>query len=82
VSADELAAELDVTRRRGYALDREESELGVVCAAFAVFLASPTRPSGAISISAIAHRTPLDALEAAAQEIRETIVEALGAVTR
>ena len=27
MSADELAAELDVTRRRGYALDREESEL-------------------------------------------------------
>jgi DNA-binding IclR family transcriptional regulator len=82
VDAAELAAELERTRRRRYALDREESEPGVVCFAVPVFLESRTHPSGAISVSALAHRTPLGTLEAAADEIRGIIDSTIGSVTR
>lgn len=82
VSAPELAAELERTRARGYGLDREESEPGVVCLAVPVFLDSRAHPSGAISVSALAHRTSLETLEAAAEEIRRIVDEAVGRVTR
>ena len=76
-----LHADLRRTRARGYALDDQESEIGITCIAFPLFLASPTLPSGAISVAALAHRTPLPALEARAEEIRAVIREQLGAVT-
>ena len=82
VSASTLAAELDRTRVRGYALDREESEAGVVCLAMPVFLDSRANPSGAISVSALVHRTALETLEGAAEEIRKIIETAVGPVTR
>lgn len=82
VAAPKLAAELGRTRERGYALDREESEPGVVCLAVPVFLDSRAHPSGAISVSALAHRTSLDTLEAAAEEIRRIVDEAVGPVSR
>ena len=82
VSARSLAAELAATRERGYALDREESESGVNCIAFPLFLDSPRRPSGAISVAAVAMRTGVDVLEARAEEIRAVIEDALGPVTR
>jgi DNA-binding IclR family transcriptional regulator len=80
VSAPELARELEETRRRGYALDRQESEDGIVCLAYPVFFGSPRAPSGAISVAALAHRMPLEALEASASEIRSLIEEHLGPV--
>lgn len=82
VSARALAADFAETRERGYALDREESESGVNCIAFPLFLDSPRRPSGAISIAAVAMRTDLERLEARAEEIRALIEDALGPVTR
>lgn len=82
VSARALAEGLREAREQGYALDREESELGVNCIAFPIFLASGRRPSGALSISAVAIRTDVEQLEAMAERIRSTIEEALGPVTR
>ena len=72
-SAEALAAELSTTRARGYAVDDQENEPGVVCVAVPVFLASPSRPSGAVSVSAPSSRTPLEVLVARLPEIRATV---------
>jgi DNA-binding IclR family transcriptional regulator len=77
-----LDADLEATRARGYALDAEESELGINCLAFALYLDEPRRPAGAVSIAAVAQRTPLERLVAAAEEARSLIETRLGAVTR
>jgi DNA-binding IclR family transcriptional regulator len=66
---DAFAAELRRIREQGFGLDREENELGVTCLAVPAFLTSPVRPSGAVSISALAYRTPLDRLVADAAVI-------------
>lgn len=81
-SARALAEDLSIARERGFALDRQESELGVNCIAFPLFLGSGRRPSGAISVSAVAMRTDVERLEAVAERIRSAIEGALGAVTR
>lgn len=75
-----LHKDLAATRRRGYALDREERERGVVCLGVPVFFASTTVPAGAISIAAVAQRTPLHELQRRAGEIREIIRCELGCV--
>ena len=67
--------ELERTRDRGYGLDDQENEMGINCLAVPVFFTSPTVPSGAISVSALAHRTPIATLIAAADEIK-TMVDA------
>jgi IclR family transcriptional regulator, acetate operon repressor len=82
VDAEALHKELAATRRRGYGLDREERELGVVCLGVPVFFASTTVPAGAISIAVVAHRTPLHELQNRAGEIREIIRRELGDVLR
>lgn len=81
VSARALAEGLREVRERGYALDRQESELGVNCIAFPVFLASNRRPSGAVSVSAVAIRTDIERLEAVADRVRSMIEDELGPVT-
>lgn len=58
-TAEQLWSELEVTRHRGYAIDDQENEPGVNCVAVPIYLTSPTVPSGAISISALAYRTPI-----------------------
>jgi DNA-binding IclR family transcriptional regulator len=80
VAPHDLADDLALTRKRGFSLDREESEAGVNCIAFPLFLDSPTRPTGAISVSAL--RTDIDRLQSAATGIRTIIEERLGPVTR
>lgn len=60
--AEDLCAELRLIRRLGYSTDREENESGINCLALPAFLTSPTVPSGAISVSALAYRTPLRVL--------------------
>jgi DNA-binding IclR family transcriptional regulator len=80
VDARALARDLAATRKRGYALDREESEAGINCLAIPVFLLPSPVPSGAISVTALARRTPLRMLEDAAAEIRAIITRELGDV--
>ncbi len=77
-----LLADLRRTHERGYALDDEESEMGINCIAFPLFRASPSIASGAISVAALRHRMDLDELEVGAEEIRATIHRHLGRVTR
>jgi IclR family transcriptional regulator, acetate operon repressor len=60
--AGALAAELARTRARGYGVDDQENEVGIVCVAVPAFLTAPARPSGAVSVSALAYRTPLQRL--------------------
>ncbi|MFF2844118.1 IclR family transcriptional regulator [Paenarthrobacter sp. NPDC057981] len=62
VTAQELHTELNMIRRQGYSIDDRENESDVNCIAFPAFFGSPSRPTGGISISAIAHRTPLKVL--------------------
>ncbi|QFR02373.1 IclR family transcriptional regulator [Streptomyces phaeolivaceus] len=65
-----LHRELTATAAQGYACDDQENETGVNCLALPVFLTSPTMPSGAVSVSALAYRTPLTVLVDALDEIR------------
>jgi DNA-binding IclR family transcriptional regulator len=73
VTADELCADLDLVRERGFALDDQENEVGVNCVALPAFLTSPTVPSGAVSVSALAYRTPLETLVDAVPLIRSIV---------
>ncbi len=72
-TAAALAAELHDVRACGYAVDDQENEPGIVCVAVPVFLASPTTPSGAVSISAPAYRTPLRVLTGHVPAIRAAL---------
>ncbi|MEU0584549.1 IclR family transcriptional regulator [Streptomyces sp. NPDC006132] len=72
-TAEDLHGELRAVREQGYALDDQENEPGVNCLAVPVYAASPTAPSGAVSVSALAYRTPLHTLAEAADEIRAAL---------
>ncbi|MFC4536593.1 IclR family transcriptional regulator [Sphaerisporangium dianthi] len=72
-TARALAAELRATRERGYAADDQENEAGIVCVAVPAYLTSPTVPSGAVSVSAPAYRTPLDRLVRQVPAIRAVV---------
>ncbi|GAA3692600.1 IclR family transcriptional regulator [Microlunatus aurantiacus] len=78
VSADQLHAAFVEGRQRGYALDLQENDLGIVCIAFPLFLDSPTVPAGALSISAVCSRTSAADLMAQAPMVRGIISEELG----
>ena len=69
-TAEALHRDLGLIRERGYSLDDQENEPGVNCLAVPVFLNSPSTPTGAISISALAYRTPLENLIADLPAIR------------
>lgn len=68
-----LAPELALIRERGYGTEDQENEPGICCLAVPVFFGSPSRPSGAISISALTYRTPLASLIADLPAIRAII---------
>jgi IclR family transcriptional regulator, acetate operon repressor len=82
VSAAGLHRDLAQIRARGYGTDREESEPGINCLALPLFLTSGSRPDGAISITAIAQRFPLDRLVASVDAARTIVREKLGEVIR
>ena len=77
-TAAALHEELAATRRRGYSIDNEENEAGVVCIGFPVYLRPAARPTGAISVAAIKIRTPLQTLLDRAHEARATVEQHLG----
>ncbi|GCB45378.1 IclR family transcriptional regulator [Streptomyces sp. NL15-2K] len=72
-TAEDLDRELRATRKRGYALDDQENEIGVNCVALPLYATSPATPSGALSISALTYRTPLRTLIDAVDEIRAAL---------
>lgn len=78
-TAQSLLVELEATRRRGYAVDDQENEVGVNCVAVPVHLDGSAAPAGAISVSAVSFRTPLQTLVEAVPDIRDTIQQHLGA---
>jgi DNA-binding IclR family transcriptional regulator len=61
-NSHQLHQQLELVRERGYSVEDQENEPGVNCLALPIYLTSPTIPSGAVSISALAHRTPLQDL--------------------
>jgi DNA-binding IclR family transcriptional regulator len=77
-TVDQLDAAFREGRQRGFALDLEENDLGIVCIAFPLFLDSPTIPTGALSISAVGSRTSPAELVNQFPRIREIVVEELG----
>lgn len=75
-TAEALHAELVRTRERGYGTDDQENEPGVNCLAVPAFLTSPSVPSGAISVSGLAYRTPLESLTDDVPAIRAIVAGA------
>ena len=73
-----LLADLEASRRRGFAIDDQENELGVNCIAIPIHLDGYATPTGAISISGVTFRCPLPRLVDAVPAIRDTIVRHLG----
>lgn len=78
-TAAALLAELSATRERGFGIDDQENEVGVNCVAIPVHLDGAAAPSGAVSVSAVTFRCPLQQLIEAEPAIRATIAEHLGA---
>jgi IclR family acetate operon transcriptional repressor len=76
---DRLLQELTETRARGFGIDDQENEIGINCVAIPIYLDGATTASGAVSVSAVSFRCPLDRLVAAIPEIRATISQHLGA---
>jgi IclR family transcriptional regulator, acetate operon repressor len=72
-TARRLARELRAVRERGWAVDDQETDPGVTCVAVPAFLGSPQAPSGAVSVSAPAYRTPLSRLIEGVDAIRELV---------
>jgi len=72
-TVEEFRRELAAIRDRGYGVDNQENEAGIVCVAVPAFLTSPTAPSGAVSLSAPAYRTPLARLVEEVAAIRAAV---------
>lgn len=70
----DLDADLERIRVHGYALDREETELGLTCVAAAV-LGPDGLPEFALSVSFITHRVSGDDLESAGPAVRDAAAE-------
>lgn len=72
-TTEAFGRELDTIRAQGYAIDDQENEVGVNCLAVPAFLGPQNIPSGAVSISTSAARTPLDKLLPDAEKIRSIV---------
>jgi len=76
-----LFEELRASRSRGYGIDDEENEVGVNCIAFPVFIGDATTPIGAVSISGLAFRTPLENLLDSQSDIKRILVKHLARIS-
>jgi DNA-binding IclR family transcriptional regulator len=72
-TAVELDAEFGRIRQLGYSVDDQENEPGINCLAVPAYLNSPTVPSGAVSVSALAYRTPVQYLVADVATIQQIV---------
>jgi len=70
VSPVALHADLEGVRERGFSIDHEENEAGVGCVALPIFVGPGPQPSGAVSVTTIMRRTPLETLIEHIDEIR------------
>jgi DNA-binding IclR family transcriptional regulator len=77
--ADAFLAELHVTRARGFGVDDQENELGINCLAVPVFSASSAKPIGAVSVSALRFRYPIEDLVASAPTLLASVEQATSA---
>jgi IclR family transcriptional regulator, acetate operon repressor len=68
-SGDQLAGELAGVRERGYALDMEENEADVRCAAVPIFLGQAV-PAAAVSVTVLGFRADLGRLSELGQYLR------------
>jgi IclR family transcriptional regulator, acetate operon repressor len=73
-SAAHLADELAVVREQGYALDVEENEVGVRCAAVPVFLGRPV-PAAAVSVTLLGSRAELRRLSELGEYLRSAAAD-------
>ena len=71
-SADRLADELAQVREQGYALDVEENEIGVRCAAVPIFLGRQV-PTAAVSITLLGSRAEVRRLNELGKYLREVV---------
>lgn len=78
VTPEALSAELEATRKRGFAVDDQENEVGINCVGIPVYLGGAGSPTGAISVSAVRFRTSLESLVESVPSIKRTIVARLG----
>lgn len=78
-TAAALQQEFDATRARGFGIDDPENEIGINCVAIPIYLDGATTASGAVSISAVSFRSPLERLVEFVPEIRAVIEQRLGA---
>lgn len=77
-SVSALWIELERIRTAGYAVDDQENELGINCLAVPVTAGTLGPGSGAVSVSALAFRLPLEQLVADVEAIREIVGSVLG----
>lgn len=80
IDGEALVRELKGVRKAGYALDCEESELGINCLAVPLFLGPRRLPTGAISVTALSTRMSKRDLEASVPEVRAIVTATLGDV--
>jgi DNA-binding IclR family transcriptional regulator len=71
VTQDQLEADLELSRERGFTLDNEESAVGLRCVGAPVWGASGDVVA-ALSLSAPAQRLPLEAISTVAPAVQET----------
>lgn len=78
-SVSALYERLRLTRERGYGADDQETDVGVNCVALPLYLDGAAAPAGAVSVSALAFRYPIERLVESIPALRGIIEAHLGA---